>query len=199
MGIKGLASTATRLFDQLSDEERREFFTLIDSEATRLARVADQVATVIVLEADDLHVDLDDVVAAHLVADAAENHDRVRVGTEVAATVRADRRLATATLTTLIDNAESYSDGPVTITITELADTVQISVCDEGVGLDQALHPQAFERFTTVRPIGYEGVPGAGLGLYLGRILTEAQGGTLSMEALAEGGTMLVLTLPRGG
>lgn len=198
MGIKGLASTATRLYSELSDEERYEFFVLLDSEATRLARVAEQVASVIVLEADDLRYTIEDLEVDELIGAAAEGHDRVRAPAITGLRLKGDPRRTAQILETLVDNAESYSEGDIEIGATARDGNIDIRVRDNGPGLPPDLQAAAFERFTTVRPPGYDGVPGAGLGLYLGLIFAQAQGGSLSMEALAEGGTMLRLLLPQG-
>lgn len=58
MAIKGLASTGTRLYESMSDEERLEFFRLIHAEATRLKLVADETSTALKIEAGRLTYDL---------------------------------------------------------------------------------------------------------------------------------------------
>src|SRR5215208_5090264 len=81
MGIKGLTTTAGRLYDELSEDERKEFFALIDVEATRLARVAEQIATLLILEAGDLRYDIGQVAVADLVSDATHGRHRVNGST----------------------------------------------------------------------------------------------------------------------
>jgi len=49
--IKGLASTGVKLFGSMTDEERLEFFRLIDEEASRLRRTIDQSAMALRIEA----------------------------------------------------------------------------------------------------------------------------------------------------
>ena len=45
MSVKGLASSGIRLYPSMSDDERLEFFRLIDVEANRLKLIADEIST----------------------------------------------------------------------------------------------------------------------------------------------------------
>lgn len=197
MGIKGLSATANRMYDRLTDAERREFFELIDSEATRLARVADQTASLLLLEQGELRYSFASAPLGDLIGQATEDHDRVRViSADGSAAVRCDSRRILEILDTLIDNAERYSPGPVQLDVHIDGPTASVVVIDDGPGLAPDLFDRAFERFASVRPSGYESEPGAGLGLFLARAHAAAHRGTLMMEAAEPSGTMLTLTLP---
>src|SRR5207245_10027147 len=58
MSIKGLAATGSRLYDSMSDQERKEFFRLIDEESSRLKLVADQTSTALKIDVGALSHDL---------------------------------------------------------------------------------------------------------------------------------------------
>ncbi len=75
------------------------------------------------------------------------------------------------------------------------AQTVVISVCDRGVGIDPAHVERAFERFWRARRDG-DG-HGVGLGLYLVRRLVERQNGWVSLRPRDGGGTVAEVRLPR--
>ena len=75
-----------------------------------------------------------------------------------------------------------------------------VSVTDEGVGIAPEHVPHVFERFR--RPGADPTVRGMGLGLYLSRLLAEAQGGRLTAGSPGPGqGATFAITLPvaRGG
>ena len=73
--------------------------------------------------------------------------------------------------------------------------TVEISVADEGKGIDEAVRPHIFEPFFTTR--GEAGGNGLGLATVLGT--AEQHGGTVRVEARPGGGSMFTIVLPAAG
>ena len=69
---------------------------------------------------------------------------------------------------------------------------VEVSVSDDGPGIDPALAERIFEPFVTTRPPGR----GTGLGLPISRRIAEAHGGSLALDATAGAGATFVLRLP---
>jgi len=202
MGIKGLATTGNRLYDSLSDDERRELFQLIDQESDRLDRLVERTYLLMELEAGNLNYVIIASELDTIVDEAAAGHDRVKAEVAAGLTALCDPMWTKAVIGELIDNAERYSPADSTIELRAGVDgdgRVGVEVTSEGPGLWPEDMERAFEPFTTVRPRGYEEVRGAGLGLYLARAHVTAQGGTLRMEAHPESGTMLAFTLPLEG
>ena len=93
----------------------------------------------------------------------------------------------------LVANALRYApaDSAVTIAASSQRGWVEIRVIDRGPGVDPALLPHLFERFTKS-----EDSRGSGLGLAIARRLVEAHGGTISASCPASGGTEMLVTLP---
>jgi len=74
-----------------------------------------------------------------------------------------------------------------------------LSVTDTGPGIAEADLARAFEPFTQIargEPPGNASQPGAGLGLYVGRILMRAHGGDLTLRSTPGQGTIASLTIP---
>ncbi len=67
-----------------------------------------------------------------------------------------------------------------------------IEVRDGGQGFPPELLPQLFQRFAQRG----SGAPGAGLGLYLCRLITEAHGGSIQASNISGGGARVVVRLP---
>ena len=72
--------------------------------------------------------------------------------------------------------------------------TVEIAVTDRGIGIPPEHRERVFDRFHQANEAGR----GMGLGLYISRQIVELHGGRLLAEHPREGGTRMVLRLPRG-
>jgi PAS domain S-box-containing protein len=95
-------------------------------------------------------------------------------------------------LTNLVVNAYRYGGGEVRIGAARRDDGVELSVADDGPGVDPAIEPSLFAPF--VRGAGAPG-DGVGLGLAISSRLAEAMGGSLRYER-SDGVSRFVLGLP---
>jgi two-component system, OmpR family, sensor histidine kinase ChvG len=205
MAIKGLASTGARLFDQMSDEEKLEFFRLIDEETSRLKRVIEQSATAMRVDAEQLGYDLQEVELGGFVEEiawASEHAEHpMTVDTAPGVGVRADRKRLAEAIENLIDNAVKFSppDAPIDVMVRGDGGQAAIEVADRGPGIPKEHVKGIFARFGRWRPAGYEETPGAGLGLFIARAHVLAHDGRLEVLEREDGGTILRVTLPREG
>jgi len=99
-------------------------------------------------------------------------------------------------LTNLCSNALKYSSPatPVVITAEPREGEVVVSVCDQGQGISERALPHVFDRFYRA-PEGRR-AEGIGLGLYITRLLVEAQGGRIWVESTPGKGSTFSFTLP---
>ena len=98
----------------------------------------------------------------------------------------------------LISNAVKFSppDKPITIRASAAADSLTVSVHDEGVGIDPAHHALIFEEFRQVDGTARREFGGTGLGLALVKKFVELQGGTLTLDSELGKGSTFTFTLP---
>lgn len=101
----------------------------------------------------------------------------------------------------LLSNAIRFSPegGRVTVTLRHDVERkhAELSVRDEGIGIEPQLLPLLFQPFTHVTPVHGSETPGLGLGLSLVQALVTAHGGTV--EARSEGknrGAEFIVRLP---
>ncbi|MEM0984064.1 MAG: HDOD domain-containing protein [Planctomycetota bacterium] len=110
-------------------------------------------------------------------------------------TVTGDRKLLTASLSELIQNAAEAAPGPqieITAERDALDGRVLISVRDFGPGLSARARKHAFDPFFSEKPAGRR----TGLGLTRARRLVEVQGGELSLQSPPGGGVRAVVLMP---
>lgn len=205
MSIKGLATTGMRLYDSMSDEERLEFFRLIDSEAARMKSLAEATSTALRIDAGTLTYDVRSEDLAALVEEVAwrtpAGEHAMVVEAEEGLRAQVDRVRFAEMLSNLVGNAVKYSppDAPIEVRAYRSPDgKAVVEVADRGPGIPPEQREAVFEKYCRWRPAGYEETPGAGLGLFICRAHAEAQLGRIEIEDEPERGTMLRVTLPAG-
>ena len=106
-----------------------------------------------------------------------------------------DRGRLEQLVTNLLSNAIKYGLGkPIAVSAEVVSQRVRVRVRDAGLGIpraDQSRIFQAFERLPTAERVG-----GLGLGLYIGRQIAMAHGGTLAVDSAAGAGATFTLELP---
>lgn len=111
------------------------------------------------------------------------------------------------TISNLIDNAIKYTQkGGVTVRL-ELAENqqiktgdkkvVKVTVSDTGIGIPKDELPRLFAKFSRGKDTKRLHAAGTGLGLYVGKIIVESQGGRVWAESDGEGkGSRFIVELP---
>jgi two-component system OmpR family sensor kinase len=135
-----------------------------------------------------------DAVLSATLGERASGEPAVRrpdpnAGLRVAATTE----IAVRALSPLLENALRYAHHQVTLSVRSVDRTVDITVSDDGVGVDGAVDDpeQLFAAGTKA-----SGSPGAGLGLALARRVAHTLGGDVSLTSPREP-TSFTLTLPK--
>jgi len=115
--------------------------------------------------------------------------------------VKGDRLQLVSAVSNLIDNAVKYSEkgDKVTVRVTSLDTTIEISVSDEGIGIPQSDIDRIFERFYRVDRARSRGTGGTGLGLSIVRHVMNNHGGSVNVTSQEGEGSTFVLTLLRPG
>jgi two-component system sensor histidine kinase TtrS len=89
-----------------------------------------------------------------------------------------------------VDATEGVAEGKVLVRATSANGMVEVSVADNGVGLDDDAMSRLFETFFTTKSLGL------GLGLSVSRNIIESHGGRLWAEQMQGGGARFHFTLP---
>jgi PAS domain S-box-containing protein len=138
------------------------------------------------------------VDAVHTTADAKQ----IAITTSVTAslgTVVADATRIHQVIWNLLTNAIKFTPrkGSVELSARRTASHVQISVRDNGEGIDPRFLPHIFEPFRQAESPQTRVHGGLGLGLSIVRYIAEAHGGTVSAESEGRGkGSTFTVTLP---
>ena len=179
--------------------------TILDQQITRLDKLVQDVLNATRIETGDLTMNAEPVSVLPVVAQVVEQMRMRASGRPLRLSekpglplVYADRDRLAEVVMNLLDNADKYSPPGKEILVGLSADDsgVTISVRDFGVGIPEGDLQRVFEKFYRADNSDSQAVYGYGLGLYVCRLLTEAQGGHIWAENHPEGGAIFSLTLP---
>ncbi|WP_191321990.1 sensor histidine kinase [Algoriphagus aquimarinus] len=109
-----------------------------------------------------------------------------------------DRNILGTILRNLISNAIKFTNkgGSIDILATTSEDEVEISVCDNGVGMSVETIRKIFDPSTTMTSLGTDNEGGSGLGLVLCREFVKRLDGHLWVESVEGQGSNFKFTLP---
>ena len=103
----------------------------------------------------------------------------------------------------LLGNAVSFSPdgGTITVTVSEIDDTVKVIIEDQGPGFPESKREAIFDRFYTERPEGEKFGTHSGLGLSISKQIVEAHNGSIVAENYGDdsetgSGARFTVTLP---
>jgi PAS domain S-box-containing protein len=203
--VYGAVRTLRREDVELSESDRSQFLEMIETEATRLARIVDQILLAGQLDADALELEVTECdpeqIAAGVIESAALHLPQtvsLDLNVEGASPIRCDENKLRQVLVNLVDNAVKYSPegGHVELRVRSSNGSCLIEVADEGLGVPPDERERIFEKFYRLDPQQTQGVGGSGLGLYICRELVERMDGTLTVDSEPGRGSRFSLVLP---
>ena len=187
----------------LSSDDRQELMTVINEECDRLNRLVGEAAEVAQLESHEFQLDLQDrrvldVVQAAVgeVKQVLGKHPiEVRVPAEI--TVRLDADRVKEVLVQLLENAAKYSppESPIRITAELKGANLEVSVADQGAGIEDMEQVLIFDKFYRGKNQRYR-VQGTGMGLAIARAIVEAHGGKIGVTSQMGCGSVFYFALP---
>lgn len=131
---------------------------------------------------------------------AEERNQRLTVDAAAGISVAADRLVLREAITNVVDNAIKYSPQSSTIAVRVHAngDQALFSVADEGPGIAPEHRERVFDRFFRLDEARSRDNGGTGLGLAIAKWAVEVNGGHISVDTGANGGSIFRIVLPIG-
>jgi signal transduction histidine kinase len=207
--VRGYLESARTHWTDAPPETLRHDLEVMERETVRLQRLIDDLFTLTRAEAS--HLELRPAVTdtgklaqriVETVAPLAWQANRVEVVAEVASAAPlawVDEARLEQVIANLVHNGVRHTPpgGIVSLWVGSAADCVTLHVRDTGEGIAAQDLPYIWDRFyradaARLRPEG-----GTGLGLALVKELTEAMGGSVSVESVVGEGSCFTLRLPR--
>jgi len=203
--LTSIKGAATALLDgNVKPDEGRELLTIIDEESDRLNRLVSEAVEMAQLDAQQVQMHFEPV-DIHAIIDAArksyswiEEQHELRIHVPDHLRIRADPAMMEKVVCNLLENAAKYSrpGSPITISTEDNNDKVQLSVADQGAGIDPSEQALIFERFYRGR-LQALGTSGTGMGLAISRAIVDAHGGSIRVTSQPGRGSVFTLTMPK--
>ncbi len=203
--IKGFATTLLRQDVEWDEGSRREFLSIISEESDRLAELISNLLDMSRIEAGTLRIETEPMDLHPIIEETAtefqmmtRDHTIQTLLPPVLPPVVADPRRARQVLRNLVENAVKYSPngGPITISAQVRTDHLQVSVADQGIGIEPQQLDHIFDRFYQVDSASTRRVGGSGLGLSICEAIVEAHHGEIWVESQPNLGSIFHFTLP---
>ncbi len=193
-----------RYSDRMSDVEKEEAISTIQTQVQHLENMVDDVSALSRAETLDTGIRTETIDLLDLCRDvvanaqmlASDTHTIQFGGASTCEPIIGDTKLLRQAFSNLLSNAVKYSDEGTTIyfAVTCFTDTVHISVRDEGIGIPEEDQAKLFEPFH--RASNVEARQGTGLGLAVTKRAIELHGGNITFKSNANDGTTFTIELP---
>ncbi len=187
-------SAVTRFVNRIASETER--LSRLVQELLDLSRLqgGEPLPEMVVVSVDDFIVDVVD----RMQPIAGTKQIRLSADGEHGHKVLGDVGQLGVALSNLVDNAIAYSSAStgVTIAVKAREGIVEISVTDEGIGIEQGDLGRVFERFYRVDPARSRETGGTGLGLAIVKHIMNNHGGEVTVWSTLGVGSTFTLRLP---
>lgn len=192
--------------DVVDKEEIRQFTDIIRKSTNRQLELMNNILTFTRLDTKNANITKEAVSLGqivHNVHDANELHLQnknhnfgVDLGNLTDATIMVDEAKFKSTLNNLVQNAIKFTvnNGNITITAKSTDERVVVKVSDDAIGIPAEKIPVLFERGSESHQPGTQNEKGLGLGLWICKVFTELNGGSIGVNSEVGKGTTLTLT-----
>ncbi|MCI0765538.1 HAMP domain-containing sensor histidine kinase [Bacillus sp. TL12] len=202
--IQGFSKTLQS--EKMTETERKHYLQIIEAESKRMSSLCKQLLTLASLDKEEkvlqikefaLHKQMKDVIFMlewkWREKDIAVEFDVPNIN------IKGDENLLHQVWTNIFTNSIKFTDqgGTIDFAAKELENSVEISVSDSGIGMEQEEINRIFDRFYKVDTARTRNVEGSGLGLSIVDKIVELHQGTISVESVKGEGTTFRIAIPK--
>ncbi len=203
--IKGFVTSLLATDVTWSEEDQREFITIISEESDKLTDLISQLLDLSQLQAGTLRIQpstqtvqsIFDIATVQLNTLAERHRLTIHISPDLPP-ITADAQRIAEVVTNLVGNAVKYApEGtPIRVEASRQDGMITVSVSDEGPGIPPENRDVVFEAFRQLERKSAQPLKGAGLGLAICKGLIEAHHGRIWISNETHTGTTIIFALP---
>ncbi len=192
----------------MSEEKRKQIAQLIHSESKRLGRMIEIFLNVERLSSGEVELKQEKFSASEMVTACVERarplaerkQIRMTLGALPDDSLSGDRELMEYAIYNLLTNAVKYSPPETEVMVFGHCNgsRIQLSVQDQGMGLDRNEVRRIFQKFYRTKKAEQSGEAGTGIGLSIVEQIVARHGGGITVESQPGKGSCFTLELPGG-
>jgi signal transduction histidine kinase len=203
--VIGCAELLTNRWNQMEESQRAKFLDTISRQARGLLDLVDDALQVASIEAGELKYAAAPFDMAlfidRMVSDMCKADEGLNLTADLAEDLpqaMGDEHRYRQVLFNLLSNAMKFSDrgDPIRVSAIADGDEIVIAVQDKGVGIPAEEIDRVFQKFARVEGPSASKAEGTGLGLYICKLMVEAQGGRIWIESEPGAGSRFSFTVP---
>ncbi|ROR65027.1 sensor histidine kinase [Agrococcus jenensis] len=206
--LTSIAGYIELAIDEEMSDELRSWLKIVERNSTRLRTLVEDLLIVGEMSRGELHLEPAETDLRSLAQDAVATlaHRARNRGVELRLVdgppvpLVADARRVSQVVENLISNGIKYTsdDGFVEVRVGAEGADALLEVSDDGPGVAPDEAARVFERFYRSSAARASGVQGAGLGLWICRMIAQAHGGTIAFDSEVGAGSVASVRLPAG-
>lgn len=219
--IKAYTSTLLQLGEAITDEEKKQYIQRIDTASNRVIRLLENLRDITRIQENDVisvqqisMFDLISTIVSEVQSQTMEHIIKIRRPSRMPL-VQGDPEKIEQVINNLLTNAIKYSPqgGDIEAEIQVIHSEhelrkmfghcpeiklpcIVVSISDNGIGVPESELTRIFDRFHRVKNKLTHTISGAGLGLYICRIIIEAHGGYIWARNRIQRGSVFSFSLP---
>jgi two-component system phosphate regulon sensor histidine kinase PhoR len=196
------AIEAIENFNVLDDKEKtKKYLSMSSVQLKKLHQMVEKLLETATLDSEKLILKKESVDVVDLVTRISKKHELL-TDKNISYSSNVNEKLLGIDLfhienaiSNLVDNAIKYGGENIVINVNSVLNTTEISVADDGKGIDKNQQERIFDKFYRVPKGNRHDVKGFGIGLYYSKKIVEKHGGSISLQ-INSGNTVFKMNLP---
>jgi signal transduction histidine kinase len=199
--IRGYAETVSIKDEKLTPEERKNYIETILSSTDRLLSKLEAKEIQPQFESFSLAELLQDIHQKNLIIAQSKNVKLILNMDDNLPFVHADVSMMEKVFQNLLDNAFKFTpeNGEINILLNKkLNNQMMIEIRDTGIGISADDIPLIFDRYSQVKRVTSDNIPGTGLGLTIVKKILDIHGFNIEVNSELSKGTSFTISIPIG-
>ncbi|KMP35528.1 envelope stress sensor histidine kinase HitS [Bacillus albus] len=201
--IKGFARALQD--NNLSEEKRKHYLTIIETETTRLSKLSQNLLKLTLLESEEYTPEKATYQLDQQLKQIVLNSEPLWAEKEIELDldlekvhITADQESMSQVWINLIHNSIKFtpSSGTISIKLKEYETLVEVRIRDSGIGISEEQKQHIFERFFKADSSRNRAYGGSGLGLAIVKKVVDLHQGEIKVESEEGNGTEFIVCIP---